>query len=77
EFPRPVAMYGVQATSARRYLDAEYDSETYALRGRHPRTVLLRGAGSQAVQGWQCDATQDIEFDVMQDGAMKALNTCV
>lgn len=77
EFPQPVAMYGVQASRATRYLDADYDSETYALSGRHPRSVLLRGAGSQAVQGWQCDATQDIEFDVEADGALKMLNKCV
>ncbi|MFY2082109.1 hypothetical protein ACOTD9_16790, partial [Achromobacter xylosoxidans] len=77
EFAQPVAMYGVQASRAQRYLDTEYDSETYALRGRHPRSVLLRGAGNQAVLGWQCDATQDIEFDVAKDGAMVALNKCV
>jgi len=77
EFPQPVTMYGVQASRAQRYLDAEYDSDTYALRGRHPRSVLLRGAGSQTVLGWQCDATQDIEFDVAKDGAMMALNKCV
>lgn len=77
EFAQPVAMYGVQASSARRYLDADYDSETYALRGRYPRSVLLRGTGSQPVQGWQCDATRDIEFDVARDGAMKMLNKCV
>lgn len=77
EFPQPVAMYGVLASSARRYLNAEYDSETYALRGRYPRNVILRGAGSQAVQGWQCDATQDIEFEVARDGAMTALDKCV
>lgn len=67
EFAQPVAMYGVQASRAQRYLDSEYDSETYA----------LRGAGNQAVLGWQCDATQDIEFDVAKDGAMVALNKCV
>nr|WP_313036864.1 hypothetical protein [Achromobacter ruhlandii] len=77
EFPQPVTMYGVQASRAQRYLDAEYDSDTYALRGRHPRSVLLRGAGSQTVLSWQCDATQDIEFDVAKDGAMMALNKCV
>ncbi|WP_447918489.1 hypothetical protein [Achromobacter aegrifaciens] len=76
-FPQPVAMYGVLASSARRYLNADYDSETYALRGRYPRNVILRGAGSQAVQGWQCDATQDIEFEVARDGAMTALDKCV
>lgn len=77
EFPQPVAMYGVQASSARRYLDTEYDMETYALRGRYPRTVILRGAGSQAVLGWQCDATQDIELDVARDGALQGLKQCV
>ena len=45
EFPHPVAMYGVQASSARRYLQSDYDDETYALRGRYPRNVILRGAG--------------------------------
>ncbi len=77
EFPQPVAMYGVLASSARRYLNTDYDSETYALRGRYPRNVILRGAGSQAVLGWQCDATQDIEFEVASDGAMKAFDKCV
>ncbi|MGS1106130.1 hypothetical protein ACVCNH_07760 [Achromobacter anxifer] len=77
EFPQPVAMYGVQASSARRYLHSDYDDATYALRGRYPRNVILRGAGSQAVLGWQCDATQDIEFEVARDGAMTALDKCV
>lgn len=77
EFPQPVAMYGVQASSAQRYLDSDYDSETYVLRGRYPRSIQLRGAGSQTVLGWQCDATQNIEFDVARDGAMKVLDKCV
>ncbi|MGB3430929.1 hypothetical protein [Achromobacter sp.] len=78
DFPQPVTMYGVQASSARRYLHTDYDSETYALRGRYPRNVILRGAaGSQEVLGWQCDATQDIEFEVASDGAMKAFDKCV
>lgn len=74
--PRPVSILGVEATSVRRYLDTQYDKE-YAIVGRHPRTVILRGAGEQAVQGWHCDATQDIEFDVAPDGAMKSLTQCV
>jgi len=77
DFSQPVTMYGVQASSARRYLHTDYDSETYALRGRYPRNVILRGAGSQEVLGWQCDATQDIEFEVASDGAMKAFVRCV
>lgn len=77
QFPEPVPMYGIQASTVTRYLDTDYDKDTYATLGRHPRTVLLRGAGSQAVLGWQCDATQDIEFDVARDGAMTALNKCV
>ncbi len=77
EFPQPVAMYGVQASSARRYLNSDYDDATYALRGRYPRNVILRGAGTQTVLGWQCDATQDIEFEVARDGAMTAFDKCV
>lgn len=77
EFPQPVAMYGVLASSARRYLNTDYDSETYALRGRYPRNVIVRGAGSQTVLGWQCDSTQDIEFEVARDGAMTAFDKCV
>ncbi|MDF8360540.1 hypothetical protein [Achromobacter anxifer] len=77
EFPQPVAMYGVMATSVRRFLGTDYDSETYALRERYPRSVILRGAGSQTVRGWQCDAMQDIEFDVERDGAMTQLSKCV
>ena len=76
-FPQAVSILGVDATSARRYLDTEYDDKTYATLGRHPRTVILRGAGAQSVQGWRCDAAQDIEFDVERDGAMKRLSKCV
>jgi hypothetical protein len=76
EFPQPVPVYGIQATQVRRFLGTDYDDDTYALIARYPRTVILRGAGDQAVQGWQCDATQDIEFDSERDGAMKALNQC-
>lgn len=76
-FPQAVPMLGVEATWVRRYLDAEYEKETYALLSRHPRSVILRGAGVQEVQGWRCDATQEIEFDVMPDGAIKAFEQCV
>jgi len=76
-FPQAVSLLGVNATIVRRYLDAEYEKDTYALLGRHPRSVILRGAGVQDVQGWRCDATQDIEFDVMPDGALKAFEQCV
>ncbi len=76
-FPQPVPILGVQATSARRYLNTEYDKTTYETLGRHPRTVILRGVGEQTVQGWHCDATQDIEFDVAPDGAMKMFTQCV
>jgi len=75
-FPQAVAILGVQATSVRRYLDTEYDKE-YNIVARRPRTVILRGAGEQDVQGWRCDATQDIEFDVAPDGAIKMLTQCV
>ncbi|MGE8667618.1 MAG: hypothetical protein ACN6PM_07800 [Achromobacter mucicolens] len=76
-FPQAVQMLGVQATSARRYLDTEYEAQTYATLGRHPRTVILRGAGVQTVQGWGCDGAHDIEFAVEPDGAMKAFEQCV
>lgn len=76
-FPRAVQILGVQATSARRYLDTEYEAQTYATLGRHPRTVILRGAGVQTVQGWRCDGAHDIEFAVERDGAMKAFEQCV
>lgn len=77
EFPQPVPMYGLQASTVRRYLDTDYDENTYATLGRHPRTVILRGAGDQAVLGWRCDTTQDVEIDVERDGGMKALSKCV
>ena len=76
-FPQAVSMLGVQATSARRYLDTRYEKETYAILGRHPRTVILRGAGVQTVLGWRCDGARDIEFAVEPDGAMKAFEQCV
>lgn len=77
DFPQPVAILGVQATAARRYLDTRYAAETYATLGRYPRTVILRGAGVQTVQGWRCDGAHDIEFSVQPDGALKAFEHCV
>jgi len=50
-FPQAVSMLGVNATFVRRYLDAEYEKDTYALLGRHPRSVILRGAGVRCHAG--------------------------
>jgi hypothetical protein len=76
EFPAPTSVFGVQAMRVRRYLDAEYEKDTYALIRRYPRSVILRGQGDQAVLGWRCDSTHDIEFDTEPDGTMKALSQC-
>jgi len=76
EFPAPTQIFGVQATLARRYLDAEYEKETYALIRRYPRSIILKGQGDQTVLGWRCDSTHDIEFDTQPDGTMKALDQC-
>ncbi|CAB3718038.1 hypothetical protein [Achromobacter piechaudii] len=76
EFPTPTAIFGVQAKRARRYLDTEYEKDTYALVRRYPRSIILTGEGDQDVQGWRCDSTHDIEFDTEPDGAMKALSQC-
>ncbi len=76
EFPVPTPIFGVQATLARRYLDAEYEKETYALIRRYPRSIILKGQGDQTVLGWRCDSTHDIEFDTQPDGTMKALDQC-
>ncbi|WP_232312220.1 hypothetical protein [Achromobacter spanius] len=76
EFPAPTSVFGVQATRIRRYLDTEYEKDTYALIQRYPRSVILTGQGDQAVLGWRCDSTHDIEFDTERDGAMKALSQC-
>lgn len=76
EFPAPTPIFGVQATLARRYLDAEYEKETYALIRRYPRSIILKGQGDQTVLGWRCDSTHDIEFDTQPDGTMKALDQC-
>ena len=76
DFPQPVTMFGVQAMRVRRFLDSDYDKDTYALTGRYPRTVILSGQGDQAVLGWRCDATRDIEFDTTREGGMKGLNQC-
>lgn len=76
EFPRPVPMYGMEATHVRRFLTTDYDKDTYATIAKYPRTVILRGAGDQVVQGWRCAGGVDIEFDSERDGGMKALRTC-
>lgn len=76
-FPQAVPILGVQASSARRYLDTRYEEGTYATLGRYPRTVILRGEGAQTVQGWRCDGAHDIEFSVQPDGALKAFEHCV
>ncbi|WP_454668436.1 hypothetical protein [Achromobacter kerstersii] len=76
EFPAPTPIFGVHTLLARRYLDTEYEKDTYELIRRYPRNIVLKGQGDQLVQGWRCDSTQDIEFDTESDGAMKALNQC-
>ncbi|CAB3674264.1 hypothetical protein [Achromobacter pestifer] len=76
EFPQPVPIFDVPALRVRRFLGIDYDTETYTLIGRYPRDVTVTGQGDQAVLGWQCDATHDIEFDMNRDGTMKGLSQC-
>lgn len=76
EFPQPVPIFDVPSLRVRRFLGIDYDTETYTLIGRYPRDVTVTGQGDQAVLGWQCDATQDIEFDVNRDGTLKGLSQC-
>jgi hypothetical protein len=76
-FPQPVTFFGMAATSVRRYLDTQYEDGTVAALGRHPHTVILRGVGQQTVEGWHCDAAQDIAFNVARDRAHPMLDQCV
>lgn len=77
QFPHPVLAYGIQAAVLTRYVSTDYDSETYATKGTYPTSVKLQGEGSQTVQGWHCDTTQPVEFEVQRDASVKAFDACV
>ncbi|WMD23612.1 hypothetical protein RAS12_14950 [Achromobacter seleniivolatilans] len=76
-FPQPVSIFGVQADRINRFISIEYDPDTYATLGTYATSVELLGKGSQDVQGWHCDATQPIRFDVEHDGGSGQFQTCL
>ncbi len=66
----------MQAKRVRRYLTLNTRSDTYALIGRYPRSVILTGQGDQVVQGCAATARMTSNSILNPTGAMKALSQC-
>ncbi|OZI37606.1 hypothetical protein CAL29_04180 [Bordetella genomosp. 10] len=77
EFPRPVAVGGVQATRVARELTDEYDETSHDIAASYPTSLAATGAGVQAVDGWRCDASRGVTFDTARDGASTRMAHCV
>lgn len=75
EFPHPIAISGVQALMAERYLAMQVDA-SYRTAGFTPQNLRLTGLGESRQAGWICDATKAVVFDTDPDGAVKAFQSC-
>ncbi|RXN85214.1 hypothetical protein C7R54_22200 [Achromobacter aloeverae] len=77
DFPRPVAVGGMQATRVTRELTDEYDDTSHEVATTYPTALAATGAGTQQVDGWRCDASRAVTFDTARDGTPTALAHCV
>lgn len=75
-FPHPVEIAGINALAVDRYIAVKYD-DSYNVTGFAPDNMRIVGEGTSEQQGWTCKATTPVEFDVNDDGSVKAFKRCV
>ncbi len=75
-FPHPVEIAGINALAVDRYIAIKYD-DSYNVTGFAPDNMRVVGEGTSEQQGWTCMATTPVEFDVNEDGSVKAFKRCV
>jgi hypothetical protein len=75
-FPHPVEIAGINALAVDRYISIKYD-DSYNVTGFAPDNMRVVGEGTSEQQGWTCMATTPVEFDVNEDGSVKAFKRCV
>ncbi|WP_313618427.1 hypothetical protein [Agrobacterium sp.] len=75
-FPHTVEIAGINALAVDRYIAITYD-DSYNVTGFAPDNMRVVGEGTTQQQGWTCQATTPVEFDVQEDGSIKAFKRCV
>ncbi|MCM2458386.1 hypothetical protein HGO37_23610 [Rhizobium sp. CG4] len=75
-FPHPVEIAGINALAVDRYITIKYD-DSYNVTGFAPDNMQVVGEGTSEQQGWTCKAATPVEFDVNEDGSVKAFKRCV
>lgn len=75
-FPHVVPVAGINALTIDRYIAIKYD-DSYNVTGFAPDNMRIVGEGTTQQQGWTCNATVPVEFDVNDDGSIKAFKRCV
>ena len=78
EFPTPVTIRGVATRHLQRWLQSEQDDpqDPWKTTGVHPTSLRLRGEGVAEIEGWRCDASQEIAFASERDGRPAAFEGC-
>ncbi|MDV7985400.1 hypothetical protein R4J59_20145 [Pseudomonas paraeruginosa] len=78
EFPAPVMIRGVATRHLQRWLQSEHENpqEPWTTTGVHPTSIRLRGDGVAEIDGWRCDASQEIAFASERDGRPAAFEHC-
>ncbi|CRQ66910.1 hypothetical protein PAERUG_P45_London_17_VIM_2_12_12_00882 [Pseudomonas aeruginosa] len=78
EFPTPVTIRGVATRHLQRWLQSEQDNpqDPWKTTGVHPTSLRLRGEGVAEIEGWRCDASQEIAFASERDGRPAAFEGC-
>lgn len=76
QFPVPVDIVGISATHIERYLDIQTDDQ-YQTSGFQPQSMRVTGQGITVQQGWRCDASEPVEFDLEPDGRISAFKRCI
>jgi len=74
-FDTPTQAYGLWVTRIERSLVVDDDASTRA-HGRHVDRLGLWGEGVQQVEGWQCDMSEKVVFEVTGPDQRVALDSC-
>lgn len=75
QFPTAIQIAWISATQVERHIAIQTDADHHTS-GFRPESMRITGQGTTLQQGWRCDASEPVEFDLQHDGRIAAFKRC-
>lgn len=75
QFPFPIQIASISATQIERHIAIQTDAKHHTS-GFQTESMRITGQGVTLQEGWRCDASEPVEFDLQSDGGIAAFKRC-